>query len=599
MEIETPFAWTIAEANRLADDLAKLRQAGSLAMATTLWINDIRNRATAPLEIVFPPKRHNSVKARFHNAFSSCAGRDLSTEEMFGDKSVWCDGSVYVKTEKVAHRLLYQFVRTEGVSKDFPLNALVALLSEADVAFGNSEWSTAWETAATAYGFSKSIVAPFTHHKHQWWPFLAYISETQNLPIRYTPRYRMGFVYAGENEWIDGGPSEEPFEWSEPIPLSESRFFSNTQEEVRLNDDPSGWQRTFGYVCHWFDVLRASELACRWVAAKLTTLQVNRNLGAGFGDPFANFGSAVPEPVAFPATITKSADSSADSMAGIHERILADSEALFRAVVRYCEARREFWGTLEKAQQRSFFPPIFETTFSLYDQLSKCETLEFEMMRVGNGCDLRSRGIEIIRKQVFWLTFQYPVGVECIVANTLPDGFSEEADVACPDFRVFISPLRMALGLMGSKLGDTPKETWWHEPPCEVVFGNPIPACLPQIKAKLKAYESGDLPDIENSDDRLPEVAPPFGSGVSVAEPVRPTPRNGKPAGRKRKEFTRIEKAISDLIDTGRFENQPLQLAREAKAFNDDNEPDVELVARVRNTKNKRKKNRKKSNRDS
>ncbi len=168
---------------------------------------------------------------------------------------------------------------------------------------------------------------------------------------------------------------------------------------------------------------------------------------------------------------------------------IEQTERLFSAILRYSEACREFWYSLDKPQQRSFFPPIFDAAFSLEERLWEHSTPLSDLMRVDNGSDLLCRGIEIVRAQVFNLTFSYRCGIECSVANTLPPSFSEDAEVARPDLRCFLSPLRMALALMGSKLGNTPKESWWLEE-CEVVVGNPVHAILDQIERRLKTAES-------------------------------------------------------------------------------------------------------------
>ena len=116
-------------------------------------------------------------------------------------------------------------------------------------------------------------------------------------------------------------------------------------------------------------------------------------------------------------------------------------------------------------------------------------------MDVAQGRDLVNRGLEIVRSHVEWLEMQYPAGIECIVCGILPPSFSNGVDVACPDFRCFLSPLRMALSMMGSKLGDTPKEPWWLED-CEPEIENPIPGVLHAIHKKLKKAE----PDFVESD---------------------------------------------------------------------------------------------------
>ncbi len=82
----------------------------------------------------------------------------------------------------------------------------------------------------------------------------------------------------------------------------------------------------------------------------------------------------------------------------------------------------------------------------------------------------------------------------------------------------------------------------------------------------------------------------------TITENVIAPKSSGKRAGRKRIQFVGVEKRISDLLDSGRFRGKPAELAKEAKAFDKDGEPDLDLVRRILDRKRSRKRDRKKSN---
>ncbi len=486
MEIETPFVWTIAEANRLADTFATMGLAAPLAYASAVW-------APNPCGAY---EEFDSIKSHFRVLFECGATYCLEDDCSFGKPAAWFEGEVDFQTAHDEHpNLLAQVVRIVGLEAEFPIAAAGRFLSEAAVAFAQSDFAVNWYIAGRAYGFQEQLGADISLQCH-WWQFLVYVSELNQVPIRYIRRCCVtGFEPGGHLEFRE---AEEPLSWSIP----------DVSEAIEEKCDADGIDY-FAYVCHWPNVLRASELACRWVAAKLTALQELQNLGSGFGSGNAAYGdvgisdgtledSEIAETRAEPA-VAKVSKMQTDALSET-SNLIVETERLFQAILRYCEAKREFWGGLHKPEQRSFFPPIFNAVSTLDEILSELEPMEFELMQLHSGGDLFSRGIEIVRTQVFSLNFQYPAGVECIVANTLPLNFSEDAEVACPDFRFFLSPLRMALGLMGSKLGETPKESWWLEP-CEPLFDNPMPAVFHQIYESLKS-RSNDQTD-ENPDGKL------------------------------------------------------------------------------------------------
>ncbi len=162
-----------------------------------------------------------------------------------------------------------------------------------------------------------------------------------------------------------------------------------------------------------------------------------------------------------------------------------EAERLFRAVLQYSMACREFWTALSKLQQRAFFPPIFDAVHAISERFIGHEPHPFKLAQLRTGDKSFERGVELIRSIVNWLELQYPTGVECIICGVLPPGFTTDGEVKRPDLRFFLSPLHMAMQLMGSELGNTPKEPWWMEP-CEPNMLNPIPAVMHQIDEELR-----------------------------------------------------------------------------------------------------------------
>jgi len=142
--------------------------------------------------------------------------------------------------------------------------------------------------------------------------------------------------------------------------------------------------------------------------------------------------------------------------------IQTDTEELFRAILRYCEARRTSWDQFSERTQVSFFPPIFKTADDLQDAIRGYKPAE-SLIDLSGGKDLFSRGVAIVGDIVNALWFEYPGGIGTVSTVSVPP-YKPGKPVPTPAFRCFLAPLRMALELMGSELAKAPESNWWGEP---------------------------------------------------------------------------------------------------------------------------------------
>lgn len=180
--------------------------------------------------------------------------------------------------------------------------------------------------------------------------------------------------------------------------------------------------------------------------------------------------------------------------------ILFDTEELFRAILRYSEARRTSWDQFSDEVQLSFHSTIFCIAFDLAETVGRYEP-EKPFSDLASGRDFFSRGVAIVKHVVGHLQFEYPQGIGS-VAGVVCAPYEFGKPIPTPAFRCFLAPLRLALELMGSELAKTPEASWWGEPLRAGELG-PIYAEGYGEAAKSVQYGEATKPDGKTCNDQV------------------------------------------------------------------------------------------------